>query len=104
MKFKLGHFSEQEGSLELSRRNAPVKDIADTVSWVKGSHQFSFGGNFDQINLFQSVQFTSVMPQISMGVVNGDPIITGATNMFSDADLAAIDRGNAVALMPKYRA
>jgi hypothetical protein len=26
-----------------------------------------------------------------------------ATSMFSDADLAAIDRGNAVGLMPKYR-
>ncbi len=73
-------------STSAQRRNAPVKDIADTVSWIKGSHQLSFGGNFDQINVFQSVAFTSVMPQIAFGAANGDPIITGATNLFSAAN------------------
>ena len=81
-----GGISGVTSSTSAQRRNAPVKDIADTVSWVKGSHQFSFGGNFDQINIFQSISFTSVMPQIAMGIVNGDPIITGATNMFSAAN------------------
>ena len=73
-------------STSAQRRNAPVKDIADTVSWVKGNHQFSFGGNFDQINVFQSISFTSVMPQISMGITTADPIVLGATNMFSAAN------------------
>ncbi|HLK65544.1 MAG TPA: carboxypeptidase-like regulatory domain-containing protein [Bryobacteraceae bacterium] len=73
-------------STSAQRRNTPTKEIADTVSWVRGSHQFSFGGNWDQVNAFQSISFTSVMPQISMGIVNGDPIITGATNIFSAAN------------------
>jgi hypothetical protein len=73
-------------STSAQRRNTPTKDIADTVSWVKGAHQLSFGGNWDQVNAFQSISFTSVMPQIAMGIVNGDPIITGATNMFSAAN------------------
>ncbi len=73
-------------STSAQRRNTPTKDIADTVSVVRGSHQFSFGGNWDQVNAFQSISFTSVMPQIAMGIVNGDPIITGATNMFSAAN------------------
>jgi hypothetical protein len=68
------------------RRNDPTKSIGDTVNWVRGQHQFTFGGNFDQVNVFQSIAFTSVMPQISFGIVNGDPIITGATNLFSSAN------------------
>jgi len=66
-----------------SRRNAPVKDFADTVSWVKGSHQFSIGGEFSQINLFQQTGFDTVMPQISFGVVSNDPIALGSAAIFT---------------------
>ncbi len=68
------------------RRNAPVKNLSDTVSWVKGAHQFSFGGNWDQINLFQQVIGSSVIPRVSFGVVAGDPIATGSTNIFNAAN------------------
>ncbi len=68
------------------RRNAPVKNISDTVSWVKGSHQLAFGGNFDQINLFQQIIGSSVIPRVSFGVVAGDPIATGTTNIFNSAN------------------
>ncbi len=30
----------------LNRRNAPVKQIDDTLTWTKGSHNLSFGGSF----------------------------------------------------------
>ena len=68
------------------RRNAPVKNFSDTVSWVKGSHQLSFGGNYDQIGLFQQIIGSSVIPRISFGAVSGDPITTGATAMFTTAN------------------
>ncbi len=68
------------------RRNAPVKNFSDTVSWVKGSHQFSFGGSFDQINVFQSISATGVIPRIAMGIASNDPIFTGATNIFNTAN------------------
>ena len=52
------------------RRNAPVKNFGDTVSWVKGSHQFSFGGSFDQINVFQQISATGVIPRITIGIAS----------------------------------
>ncbi|HWD00735.1 MAG TPA: TonB-dependent receptor [Candidatus Sulfopaludibacter sp.] len=69
------------------RRNAPVKNIADTVSYVKGTHQFSFGGNWDQINLWQQINGRSTFPSIAFGIASGDPITTGATNIFNATNL-----------------
>src|SRR6185437_15176366 len=65
------------------RRNAPVKNIADTVTWVHGAHQLSFGGNFDQINLFQSVNGSAVFPGISYGIASTDPIFLGSSSIFT---------------------
>lgn len=76
------------------RRNAPVKNVSDTVSWIKGAHQLKFGGNFDQVNLFQQVIGSSVIPRVSFcqatacntAIAAGDPITTGATNIFNGAN------------------
>ncbi len=35
-----------------SRRNSPVKQFTDTLTWVKGNHSFNFGTSFTRINLF----------------------------------------------------
>ncbi len=50
-----------------SRRNSPVKQFQDTLTWVKGNHTINFGGNFTRINLF-SQAFTRVVPAIAFGV------------------------------------
>ena len=68
------------------RRNSPVKDIADNVYLVHGSHQFSFGGSFTQINAYQQVVSTSVMPRIAFGAATNDPITTGAGAPFAVAN------------------
>ena len=65
------------------RRNAPVKDVGDTVSLIHGSHQISFGGSFDQINVFQSIFGTGNIPRIAMGVASNDPVFTGSTSIFT---------------------
>ena len=69
-----------------SRRNAPVKDINDTISWIKGSHLFAFGGSFTQINLWQQSISTQILPTITFAVAAGDPINTGATGIFTNAN------------------
>ncbi len=50
-----------------SRRNSPVKQFQDTLTWIHGNHTFSFGGDFTRINLF-SQSFTRVVPAIAFGV------------------------------------
>jgi hypothetical protein len=76
------------------RRNSPVKDVADTVSWLKGSHQLSFGGNFTQVNLFQQIVGSSVMPSITMGVASGDPVNTGSTGLFNTTNFPGASNTN----------
>jgi Carboxypeptidase regulatory-like domain len=69
------------------RRNAPVKNIGDTVTMIRGSHQISFGGSFDQINLWQQIVGRGMIPAITFGVASNDPVFNGSTNIFSSANL-----------------
>ena len=55
-----------------SRRNSPVKEFSDIVTWVKGAHSFNFGGNFTQINSYQSA-LNQVVPTVYFGVNTDDP-------------------------------
>jgi hypothetical protein len=42
------------------RRNSPVKQFSDTLSYVRGNHSMSFGANVTRINFWQ--QLTTVVP------------------------------------------
>jgi hypothetical protein len=66
-----------------SRRNSPVKDIADNVFVVKGQHQIAIGGTFTAINSWQQTVSSTVMPRIAFGLATNDPVNTGATNIFT---------------------
>ncbi len=66
------------------RRNSPVKDIADNVSVMKGSHLFSFGGEFTQVNSWQQIASTDTMPSITFGAATGDPILS---SVFTSSNL-----------------
>ena len=51
------------------------------------AHLLNFGGSFTQVNTWTtSVNGTQIIPTIAFGVATGDPIITGATNMFTAAN------------------
>ena len=63
-----------------SRRNAPVKQFTDTLTWTKGSHSLNFGGTFSQINFWGIAQ--TMVPSISFGIDTSDP----ATSMFTSAN------------------
>jgi hypothetical protein len=71
-----------------SRRNSPVKDIADNVFVIKGSHQIALGGTFTAINSWQQTVSSTVMPRITFGLATNDPINTGSTNIFTAANFA----------------
>src|SRR5258708_17176758 len=68
-------------------RNAPVKQINDNLSYLKGRHALNFGGNFTQVNIWQSAANSSIVPTIFFGQQTGDPDNTGATSLFTTSTL-----------------
>jgi Carboxypeptidase regulatory-like domain len=80
-----------------SRRNAPVKDLTETLSWVKGAHQFSFGGSWQSVATWQQSIGTESIPGISFGLATNDPANTGSTAWLVQSNFPGIsttDLGN----------
>jgi len=78
-------------STTTERRNAPLWDFSDTLTWTRGAHNLSFGGQFTQINLW--VQNQTVVPTINFAINSNEP----AFNIFNQANFpgastADIDR------------
>jgi hypothetical protein len=69
------------------RRNSPMKQFSDTMSWLKGAHMLTFGGDFSQVNLWNQVISTETLPQITFGIATGDPVHNGSTDMFTTASM-----------------
>jgi Carboxypeptidase regulatory-like domain len=70
MDLSLGNFAS--GGLTLtsatvnrapSRRNSPVREFSDNLSWIKGDHSFSFGATLTRIGYYN--QAVTVVPQAS---------------------------------------
>lgn len=65
------------------RYQAPVKELHDIMSWQRGKHNLTFGGDLTKVNLWYETIGTSVIPTISYGAATNDPVVTGSTNLFS---------------------
>jgi hypothetical protein len=63
-----------------SSREASTKIATDTLSWVKGAHNFNFGIEFMQADLW--IQNQTQVPTINFGIATGDP----AESMFTTAN------------------
>jgi hypothetical protein len=55
-----------------SRRNSPVTEFSDTLTWVKGAHTLNFGGNYTQLRSYQSA-LNQIVPTVYFGVNTDDP-------------------------------
>jgi len=66
-----------------SRRNTPVKNLEENLSWMKGTHTLNFGFSFTQINAFNQSVSSHLVPTITLGYATNDPIVTGSTNIFT---------------------
>jgi carboxypeptidase family protein len=66
-----------------SRRNTPVKTLTDNLTWIKGAHEFNFGGSYTRISSWTSDIGTALVPQISIGIATDDPANTGGTSIFT---------------------
>jgi hypothetical protein len=56
-----------------SSREASTKIIGDTLSWQKGSHSITTGGEMTQVDLWLKNQ--TMTPTVSFDVVTGDPAL-----------------------------
>ncbi len=48
------------------RRNSPVKQFTDNLSWSKGNHSFNFGASITRVNFWQ--QLVTVVPTVNFGI------------------------------------
>jgi Carboxypeptidase regulatory-like domain len=68
------------------RRNGPYKEVGDTLSYVKGSHQITGGFTWSQVNLWQQLFGSESIPSISFSATaTGDPLTTGSSAPFNIA-------------------
>ncbi|HEU4506717.1 MAG TPA: carboxypeptidase-like regulatory domain-containing protein [Pyrinomonadaceae bacterium] len=49
-----------------SRRNSPVKQFSDTLSWIKGNHSLTFGSTVTRVNHW--AQNITVVPTVGFGI------------------------------------
>jgi Carboxypeptidase regulatory-like domain len=61
------------------RRNTPVKQFSDTLSWVNGNHSWNFGFNYTRVNFWQ--QLKTVVP--SAAFVPSSTLDPAGFNAFS---------------------
>lgn len=80
------------GSNTNFRRNTPVKQFSDVLTWTKGSHTFNFGTNINQYSYWNSGKPT-VVPTATLSFVTADPAngMFNTTN-FPGASAADLDR------------
>ena len=78
-----------------NRNNAPLWDFSDTLTWMRGSHNLRFGGQFTQVNLWSQNQ--TKVPSINFGVNTNDPA-NGMFNTanFTGASQADLDRARGI--------
>jgi hypothetical protein len=85
-----GYFSGVTTTSSPSRRNAPVKDLSETLSWVKGAHQVSFGGTWSSVATWQQSIGSETIPTMNFGMATGDPATTGSTAWLTTANFPGI--------------
>jgi hypothetical protein len=79
-----------------SSRNASTKLLENTLNWIKGSHRWSFGASFTQVDLW--LQNQNLVPQINFAIEASDP----ASAMFTTANFPGASAANLSAAQGLY--
>jgi len=75
-------------------RSAPVYQVNDNVSYLKGNHLLNFGFNYTQVNNWQAASNSSLLNTVTLGQATGDPDNTGATSLFTTNTLPGASATN----------
>ena len=79
-----------------SRRNSPVKQFSDTLTWIKGNHSFQFGNTVTRVNYW--AQNSTVVPTVGFGISGTLAGDSTAFNAFSTLQDTVSQQANAAAL------
>jgi len=82
-----GTLSNPQSGDTNSRRNSPVQQFNDNLSWTRGSHNFNFGAAYNKATSFAQDSGGPFVPQVSFDVVATDP----ATSIFTTANFPGAD-------------
>jgi hypothetical protein len=55
-----------------SARQSPTYDFTDSMTWIKGNHNISFGGQYKRIRLIDTVT-NRIVPSVNFGLDSTDP-------------------------------
>ena len=73
-----------------SARDATTLNIADTITWLKGSHSLSMGGEYGRYDVWLATNSSPIPPTIRFGTQTGDPALA----MFSAANFPGSTQAN----------
>jgi hypothetical protein len=65
-------------------RNNPVYNVSNTVTWIRGTHRFAFGGTFRRTTMYESIGGAPVT--VNLGVAAGDP----ASGLFNATTISGV--------------
>ncbi|HYN10323.1 MAG TPA: carboxypeptidase regulatory-like domain-containing protein [Vicinamibacterales bacterium] len=80
-----------------SARNATTLNVSDTLTWLRGAHSISLGGEFGQYDVWLDTYGSRGAPSITFGTATADP----ARAMFNSTNFpgsSSTDRNTAAAL------
>ena len=78
------------------RRNTPVKQFTDNLSWTRGNHSFNFGASVTRVNFWQ--QLITVVPTVNFGISSTLAADATAWNAFGSLAQTVNQQGAAAAL------
>src|SRR5207249_1814176 len=78
------------------RRNSPVQQFNDNLSWTRGKHNFNFGAAYNKATSFFQSSGGPLVPEANFDVVAADPANTGANAIFSGANFPLVDANGKV--------
>jgi hypothetical protein len=81
-----------------SGRNATTLTIADTLTWLKGNHNLSLGGEWGQYDVWLDTYGSRAVPSVAFGIHTSDPAQAMFNNAANFPGSSATDRNNAAAL------
>ena len=84
----------------VQRRNSPVKQFYETLTYVRGQHNFNFGGNFSQINAWLVSAPNGVVPAVNFSQDLTDPV----TTVFTTTNFPGASAAQLTAAEQLYRA